>query len=105
METAQIYNKIPDRFPIWPKFDPPFPLNSKEMFGKLICHPPLGQLTEVPHTATHVTFRVALEVRTGDENDWQVALWHDHKGEWSQTIFESTIKSQDIVRLSINDFN
>jgi hypothetical protein len=105
MEKAQVYFKLPDRFPPWPKYDPPFPLNSKNMFGKLICYPPLGESTEIPHSAKHVTFRVALEVRTGDENEWDVALWHDHMGVWTETIFESTaLKPQDIVRMSLSDF-
>jgi hypothetical protein len=67
------------------------------MFAKLVCHPPLGQPTVVPHEAQNMTFRVALEVNAKSEKSWEVLLWHDIHGEWREDTFTQVSENQNIV--------
>src|ERR1700755_3335611 len=100
METVQDFYKIPERFPHWPQIDPPYGTKSNEMFAKLVCHPPLGQPTVVPSTATNVTFRVALEVNANSEKSWEVLLWHDLRGDWQESALSQTTDPHNIVSYS-----
>jgi hypothetical protein len=100
MDDVQVFYKIPDRFPHWPKIDPPFPTLQGEMFAKIVSHPPLGQSTVIPHEAQSVTFRVALEVNAKSEKSWEVLLWHNVRGEWKEDALIQVHEHQNIVRVS-----
>jgi hypothetical protein len=101
METAQVYDKIPDRFPPWPHIHRIPREETSEMHAKLICHPPLGQPTIVPAGTKTIQFRVALEVDAVSEKNWEVVLWHHHgqpEG-WIAEKFERASADTTIVCL------
>jgi hypothetical protein len=99
METAQVFYKIPDRFPHWPKIDPPFPIKeASDMFVKIVSHPPLGQPTVIPASCEEVPFRVALEVNANSEKSWEVILWHSSSGKWAEDKLVQIPDDQSIVR-------
>jgi hypothetical protein len=99
MDAVQVFYKIPDRFPHWPKIVPPFPVKSDEMFAKLICHPPLGQPTVIPSTATNVKFTVALEINASSEKTWEAILWHNMEDQWQECMLKQIDDPHNIVSL------
>jgi hypothetical protein len=102
METAQVYDKIPDRFPPWPHIHRISREETSEMHAKLICHPPLGQSTVVPAATKTIQFRVALEVDAAGEKSWEAVLWHHHgpSEEWKAETFEKASADRTIVCLA-----
>jgi hypothetical protein len=92
--SVQAIYKIPARFPPWPDIEPPFKSETEagEMFARLSCLPSLSQATVVPVEQEQLRFRVGLDVQVGNEEEWEVELWHEFEepGRWSGVKFAET---------------
>ncbi|KAK5146037.1 hypothetical protein LTR04_001128, partial [Oleoguttula sp. CCFEE 6159] len=73
---------------VYPASDPPDLVAAPEasvdlrgMYAKIVCSPPLGQVTVVSSDAESVQFTVLVEANVApEERYWEVALWHNYDG-------------------------
>ncbi|MCJ1353398.1 MAG: hypothetical protein MMC33_003384 [Icmadophila ericetorum] len=62
-----------------------------ELFANIICDPPLGQSTVIPHNREAVNFTVLIESSISfPEQSWEAVLWHNchEDGEWHELHLE-----------------
>ncbi|KAK4231167.1 raffinose synthase Sip1 [Podospora fimiseda] len=90
MSTELLPNKFDDILQVLhiPKQKPLPPSVKPEMTAAITTYPPLGQVTQVKQSNTHL--HAILQVSKDLENEqWQLAVWHsDSSGEeWSETAF------------------
>ncbi|SLM37360.1 Glycosyl hydrolases 36 [Lasallia pustulata] len=68
------------------------------MFAKVVCDPPLGQFTVIPHHQKAVNFTVLIESSRGfPEQPWEVVLWHNglEDREWDEVPLERVSNRDD----------
>ncbi|KAF2754392.1 raffinose synthase protein-like protein Sip1 [Pseudovirgaria hyperparasitica] len=69
------------------------------MFLKLVCDPPLGQITVVSE-GTKALFTVLVETAADSDKDWSVDLWHDHTlKQWESLPFQQS-RDADITDIN-----
>ncbi|OCK79847.1 glycoside hydrolase family 36 protein [Lepidopterella palustris CBS 459.81] len=68
------------------------------MYAKLLCNPPLGQLTVVPPHSQSVRFTVLIETSIAHEKKWNVALWHNHNhlNRWESLTLKEIIQPSSL---------
>lgn len=112
-QHAQIGNKDPARFPLWPAIKHLLSLSTltdnDEMFAKVHCWPPLGEPTVIPFGQNKVLCTVVLETDGKSEKNWEVELWQGLAGEeWRSTamqyVCEDRINGEEETVLSVGAY-